>query len=136
MQEYITEIELVFIKPNSIQTSCESPGPKTVPESSCAQPASTPCDTSTEERSCQKAAPNSCEPDPDDESADVITRNPFFNFLRDYRKCHKNVSAKVHAVNGAAEWNAMNEQAKSKYIVQAFQTPKKYYRKATNSSTE
>lgn len=138
MQKYVTEIELVFIKPSPTETRCASQGPKKVVENSCAKPASSSCDKSAEEPSCQMAAQspcgNSCESDPHDESLGMITRNPFFNFLRDYRKCHKNVSAKVIAVDGAAEWNGMSEQSKSKYIVQAFHTPKKYYRSAKNSS--
>lgn len=68
------------------------------------------------------------------ESPDKITRNPFFNFLRDFRKCNQGLLAKEVAMQGADEWNSMEAESKSKYVVQAFHAKKKYNRRNINSS--
>lgn len=48
----------------------------------------------------------------------IVTRNPFFNFLRDYRKkvCGKSVIQ--IAVDGARIWNRMSENQKCIYMQQ------------------
>lgn len=88
-------------------------------ESSCARPMSNPC-------------ADVCTPHVDD-GLGKMTRNPFFNFLRDFRKCHQNELATVVATRGAEKWNCMSDEEKSKYVVQAFRTPKKYYRRRSKS---
>lgn len=165
MNGYITEVKLVFVnrkKPetcesenvtsectkNEVTYSCPEPVSAACGEISC-KPASSSCDPCNEEPSCSKASERSCnacdekpscespcETAPDDKALGKVTRNPFFNFLRVFRKCHKNMSAKELAINGAAEWKTMSEQAKSKYIVQAFHTPKKYYQSKMDSSDD
>lgn len=53
-----------------------------------------------------------------------VTRNPFFNFLRDYRKKHCGKSVVEIAREGAKEWRSMSEQQKEQYIKSACLAPK------------
>lgn len=127
-------------KPNPYKTSCSKPAANPSKAScsksaskpnpsktSCSKPAADPCKTS-----CSKPAEAPCESDSDAK----ITRNPFFNFLRDFRVCHQDESSKEIAVNGGKQWNTMSEKDKSKYIIQAFRTPKKYNRSKMNLPME
>ncbi len=143
------------MKPKKGATSCSKKVvvgcPEKSSEDSCSKPLTSPCEESCPmstaspcEESCPMSAASPCEescskssenPCPDtcgsdsDEDLGKVTRNPFFNFLRDYRRCHKNISAKEIAMDGAEKWRCMSDQGKAKYIVQAFHTPKKYYRR-------
>ncbi|KAK9695040.1 Protamine and protamine like [Popillia japonica] len=45
-----------------------------------------------------------------------ITRNPFLNFLRDYRKNHCNMTVVQIACEGAKEWRAMSDEQKQQYM--------------------
>ncbi|GJQ73197.1 hypothetical protein Trydic_g13580 [Trypoxylus dichotomus] len=53
-----------------------------------------------------------------------ITRNPFFNFLRDYRKKHCGWTVVQIAREGAKEWRRMSEQQKQQYKNSACKAPK------------
>lgn len=53
-----------------------------------------------------------------------VTRNPFFNFLRDYRKKHCGKTAVQIARDGGKEWRSMSEQQKEQYIKSACLAPK------------
>lgn len=79
-----------------------------------------------EKNSCSESVEPECMKQ---ESPDKITRNPFFNFLRDFRLCHKGLLAKEVAIQGAEEWNQMPEESRSKYNDQASNTPKKNYQR-------
>ncbi|KAG4072421.1 hypothetical protein HA402_004353 [Bradysia odoriphaga] len=125
-------VELVFCKPkepeicsDEVASECSE---KTA-ESCSAETLSSPsCDMSS---TCD----DSCSFEPE-EGLGKVTRNPFFNFLRDFRKCRQGMSAKEIAVDGGEKWRAMDEKDKAKYIVQAFRTPKKYYRSRKNNTME
>lgn len=137
---YIAEVQIVFPRP-IVPTKCaaskanESVCTKKVDAASCPAPSSSGTCKMDEILSCSEPAEKTCESVPDT-SPHKITRNPFFNFLRDFRNCHKGVSAKVTAADGAQQWNTMSEKDKSKYIVQAFHTPKRNYRSKTKMSKE
>lgn len=45
------------------------------------------------------------------------TRNPFFNFLREYRRTHCGMTIVEQAVQAGAEWRCMTDQEKCKYVV-------------------
>lgn len=59
----------------------------------------------------------------------IHTRNPFFNFLRKYRKEHCGLSILEIAKQGAAEWRKMEDKAKWEFIVEAFRTKRVYRRR-------
>lgn len=46
------------------------------------------------------------------------TRNPFLNFLREYRKKHCGLTVVEQAVQAGAEWRCMTREQKCKYYVQ------------------
>lgn len=55
-----------------------------------------------------------------------VYRNPFLNFLRDFRKSHKNKLDVVEITKRAAQlWRIMNERERSPYINMSRQAPKK-----------
>lgn len=55
-----------------------------------------------------------------------VYRNPFLNFLKDFRKSHKNKLDAVEVTKRAAQlWRIMNEREKSPYINMAKQAPKR-----------
>lgn len=135
--DYTVEVKLVFLKQKepaecSKEANVDKAGCAEPVSDTCAQPASSECGESSCSRKDESPCANLCEAGPD-EDLGMITRNPFFNYLREYRRCHKNESAKEIAIGGASKWNCMSESGKAKYIVQAFQTPKKYYRTRKNS---
>lgn len=45
------------------------------------------------------------------------TRNPFFNYLREYRKTHCGMTIVEQAVEAGAEWRCMTQEEKSKFVV-------------------
>lgn len=45
------------------------------------------------------------------------TKNPFFNFLREYRKTHCGLTIVEQAVQAGAEWRCMTKEQKAKYFV-------------------
>lgn len=45
------------------------------------------------------------------------TRNPFFNYLREYRKTHCGMTIVEQAVQAGAEWRCMSREEKCKYVV-------------------
>lgn len=45
------------------------------------------------------------------------TRNPFFNYLREYRRSHCGMTIIEQAVQAGAEWRSMGEKEKCKYVV-------------------
>lgn len=47
-----------------------------------------------------------------------VGRNPYFNFLRDYRKENCGMSAVETVRRGAAAWNSLPEEKRVKYIVE------------------
>lgn len=49
--------------------------------------------------------------------AGEYTRNPFFNFLREYRITHCGMTMVEQAVEAGAEWRCMTREEKCKYIV-------------------
>lgn len=53
------------------------------------------------------------------------TRNPFFNYLRQFRKTHCGLSMVEQAVQAGAEWRCMTNEQKQKYIVVAVGIPKR-----------
>lgn len=120
MSDVTVTVELVFRKPQEENCSDEE-------ESACAEEMAESCDPKP---TCDitPKCDESCSFEPE-EGLGKVTRNPFLNFLRDFRKCSAGMSAKDIAVQGAEKWNAMEECDKVKYIVQAFRTPKKYYKK-------
>lgn len=44
-----------------------------------------------------------------------VTRNPFFNFMREFRAQHSGVSQKEMIALGAREWNCLDPQQKEKF---------------------
>ncbi|GLV39484.1 hypothetical protein CBL_09629 [Carabus blaptoides fortunei] len=54
-----------------------------------------------------------------------ITRNPFLNFLREYRKQCCSDSILQVAIDGAKEWNNMTAAEREPYIQQAMCAPKR-----------
>lgn len=61
-----------------------------------------------------------------DLGAGKVYRNPFLNFLRDFRKSHKNKLDVVEITKRAAQlWRIMNERERSPYINMSRQAPKK-----------
>lgn len=61
-------------------------------------------------------------------SPGIATRNPFLNYLRDYRRTHCGVSVINIAVEGANEWNQMSDDEKYPYIQLAQRTPPRHKR--------
>lgn len=120
MAGYIATVDIVFANPAKQAATCKK-------SDECAEKVE---DTAACASSCPKDNP--CEPASDDPSLGKVTRNPFFNFLRVFRRCNKNMSAKQLAMDGARKWKTMNEEARAKYIVQAFKAPKKYYQNRNN----
>lgn len=53
------------------------------------------------------------------------TRNPFFNFLREYRRTHCGMTIVEQAVNAGVEWRRMKKQEKCKYYVQTDGKPRR-----------
>lgn len=45
------------------------------------------------------------------------TRNPFFNFLREYRKTHCGLTIVEQAIQAGAEWRCMTNEEKCRYVV-------------------
>ncbi|KAK9695047.1 Protamine and protamine like [Popillia japonica] len=64
-----------------------------------------------------------------------VTRNPFLNFLRDYRKKHCGKTVVQIARDGAKEWRCMSEQQKEQYIKSACLAPKKARKSRRRSRT-
>uniref|UniRef100_A0A903VTR4 HMG box domain-containing protein n=1 Tax=Aedes aegypti TaxID=7159 RepID=A0A903VTR4_AEDAE len=54
-----------------------------------------------------------------------LTTNPFFNFLRDYRGKHPNLSVVDAAVEGASVWNRMGPEERAPYVKQACGHPQR-----------
>lgn len=48
-----------------------------------------------------------------------ITRNPFLNFMRDFRRAHKGMKATDVVKHGAELWRKMSDRQKSPYCIQA-----------------
>lgn len=64
--------------------------------------------------------------------AGKVFRNPFLNFLKDFRKSHRNKLDAVEITKRAAQlWRIMNEREKSPYINMSKQAPKR--RRSTSS---
>lgn len=120
MAGYIATVDIVFANPARQAETCNK-------KVECAEKVE---DTAACASSCPQDNP--CEPAPDDTSLGKVTRNPFFNFLRVFRRCNKNMSAKQLAIDGSRKWKTMNKEAKAKYIVQAFKTRKNYYQNRNN----
>lgn len=59
----------------------------------------------------------------------ILTRNPFLNFLRLFRKTHSGLTVVQVAVRGAHEWNRMPEEKKLPFVREACKAPK--YKKKT-----
>ncbi|CAH1383172.1 unnamed protein product [Tenebrio molitor] len=53
------------------------------------------------------------------------SRNPFLNFLRDFRKCNRNLGGSQLMKMGAELWRRMNEAQKLLYFELAKNAPKK-----------
>lgn len=132
MSGVTVSVEMVFCKPKN-QATCSdkvaSGCSEKIAKSGCCETAPNPTCSAPSEASCG----DSCSFEPE-EGLGKVTRNPFFNFLRDHRKCNQNASGKEIAVTGAEKWNCMDEKDKQKYIVQAFRTPKKYNQSRQNQS--
>lgn len=132
MSGVTVKVELVFRKPNNPENCSDEAtsecAEKMTESCGCEPVSSTSCDISS-------ACDDSCSFEPE-EGLGQVTRNPFFNFLRVFRKCSAGMSGKEIAVKGAEKWNAMDEKDKTKYIVQAFHTPKKYYKSRKSKSME
>ncbi|XP_030757182.1 protamine-like isoform X2 [Sitophilus oryzae] len=62
-----------------------------------------------------------------------ITRNPFLNFLRDFRKNNKGLKVTQLTKIGAKVWRNMNKREKSPYYRMAKEAPKKGYRRKSHS---
>lgn len=59
-----------------------------------------------------------------------VYRNPFLNFLRDFRKSHKHKLDVMEITKRAAQlWRIMNERERSPYINMSRQAPKRRRRK-------
>ncbi|XP_050078680.1 protamine-like [Anopheles maculipalpis] len=61
------------------------------------------------------------------------TRNPYLNFLRDYRRNNCHLSAVDVVRHGAEEWRRMTDEQKLPYVKIAFYTPLKRRRCPTCS---
>nr|XP_008197382.1 PREDICTED: protamine [Tribolium castaneum] len=62
-----------------------------------------------------------------------VTRNPFFNYLRWFRKKHCGWSAVKVAVEGAKCWCRMSDQQRSKFYREACKAPKFKKRRSCSS---
>lgn len=136
---FVTPVQLVISKSKKSAANCSKTVKNQCTEKLadvCSKPVSEPSSACKQVPTCSRTTEDPCDPVSDDLTLGKITRNPFFNFLREVRKCHQNESAKEIAVRGAEQWKRMSEKSKAKYIVQAFHTPKKYYRRKSNMSME
>lgn len=108
---------------SAIESQCtisqEKPNSLCGTESSCDQPAMYQCEANEnkEERSCCESDANPCCGQDISDPPGVVTRNPFFNFMREFRVCHQGMSIIEQAVQGGEEWNNMSKEAKSKYVL-------------------
>lgn len=67
----------------------------------------------------------------------VLTRNPFFNFLRKLRAENCGLTIIQIAKKGGIEWRGMTDAEKCPFVMQAFSTPRKHrkkYRKSLKAS--
>lgn len=57
-----------------------------------------------------------------------LTKNPFFNYLREFRKCNCGLTVTEQAAQAGQKWRCMSDQEKAPYIVQAYkeQHPQSY----------
>lgn len=82
------------------------------------------------ERNTNSSSPKCVRPGPS-------TRNPYLNFLRQYRKDNCGMTAVELIVNGAKEWKKLTNEQKCKYIAEAFHTtPYRYRPKSTQKQTK
>lgn len=88
---------------NSIDQPSEEPGEMSVPE--------VKQDVGTASDRCYRAG--------------NPTRNPFFNFLREFRRNNCGISITEIAVQGAQEWRQMSDEQKCPFIALAYRTPKR-----------
>lgn len=65
-----------------------------------------------------------------------ITRNPFLNFLRDFRRSNGGLKLTELTRRGAEIWRKMNDRQKSPYCHLARQAPKRRYKKRRHSKKE
>ncbi|XP_065362518.1 protamine-like [Calliphora vicina] len=54
-----------------------------------------------------------------------VQRNPFLNFLREYRKTCCGLTAIETVRQGAKAWKALSKEEKQRFIVEAFYAPKR-----------
>lgn len=66
-------------------------------------PRSRPKKTAKEQKICIKAG--------------EYTKNPFFNYLREFRKTHSGMTIVEQAIEAGAEWRCMTKDEKCKYVV-------------------
>lgn len=53
------------------------------------------------------------------------TRNPFFNYLREFRKTHCGMTIVEQAIQAGAEWRCMTKEEKCKYVVHTDGKPRR-----------
>lgn len=58
-----------------------------------------------------------------------VTRNPFLNFLRDFRTSYWGVPATQVVTLGAKEWRCLSDGQRAKYVEQAKMAPKEVRRR-------
>lgn len=63
-----------------------------------------------------------------------VTRNPFLNFLREFRLAYWGVPAAQVATLGAKEWKALSNGQKAKYVQQAHLAPKEAKKRRSRKS--
>ncbi|KAJ8943237.1 hypothetical protein NQ318_009928 [Aromia moschata] len=61
-----------------------------------------------------------------------ITRNPFLNFMRDFRKSNNGLKLTELTKRGAELWRKMNERQKSPYCQLAKQAPRRRRRRKSS----
>ncbi|GJQ73198.1 hypothetical protein Trydic_g13581 [Trypoxylus dichotomus] len=61
-----------------------------------------------------------------------LTRNPFLNFLREYRRTHCNMSMIQIACEGAKEWRSMTDEQKQQYARRSKADPRRGKRSKTS----
>ncbi|CAH0564045.1 unnamed protein product [Brassicogethes aeneus] len=57
-----------------------------------------------------------------------ITKNPYLNFMRDFRRNHGGMNIIDLTKQGAEMWRNMTEKQKAPYFAQAKQAPRRYNR--------